>query len=82
MECKDGNDDSDFKGGGSSGTQNVLNPIGNINPNARITMEFFNGKNYREWSYLAKMAFGGAKCFGYISGRIKEPSKDDPKYKD
>lgn len=51
MECKEGNDDCDFKRGGSSGTQNVLNPIGNINPNARITMELFNGKNYREWSY-------------------------------
>lgn len=38
MECKEGNDDSDFKGGRSSGTQNVLNPIVNINPNARITM--------------------------------------------
>lgn len=44
MHDKEGNDDSNSKGDGSSGTQHVLNPDGNINPNAQITIILFNGK--------------------------------------
>lgn len=43
-------------------------------------MELFNGKNYKEWSYSEKMAIDGAKRLGYISGWIKEPSKEDSNY--
>lgn len=39
----------------------------------RIILEvFFNRKNYKEWSYFAKMAVGGIKLLRCI---------DDPKYK-
>lgn len=72
------NDVSNPKGEGSGGTQIVLNPIGNINPNAHITVEFFNGKNYKEWPYSMRMDIGGAKCQGYTNGRVKGPSKEDP----
>ena len=77
-----GKDDSNSKGDGSGGTQTVLNPVGNINPNARITVELFDGKNQKEWSYSTKMAIGGVKRLGYINGQIKEPSKEDTKYED
>lgn len=62
--------------GRSGGTQ----PVRNINPNARTTVELFNGKYYKEWSYSEKMASDGAKCLGYINGRINEPSKEDSNY--
>ena len=77
-----GKDDSNSKCDVSGGTQTVLNPVENINLNARITVELFDGKNYKKWSYSAKMAIGGAKRLGYINGRIKEPSKEDTKYED
>ena len=46
----EGKDDSNSKREGYSETQIVVNPIGNINPNARIAVELFNGNNYKEWS--------------------------------
>lgn len=61
MEGNKGSTDSNLKGESSGGTQNVLNPIGNINPNARITIDLFNGKRYRELSYSPRMAIGGVK---------------------
>ena len=53
-----------------------------MNPNTRITPTLFNGDNYKDWAYSAKMEIGGAKSLGYITGSIKEPSKTDPKYSD
>lgn len=64
MESKEGSDGSNSKEEGYRGAQNVFNPTGNINPNARITVELFNGKNYKEWSYSVRMAIGGAKRLG------------------
>lgn len=64
MGSKEGSDGSNSKEEVYSGTQNAFNPSGNINPNARITVELFNGKNYKEWSYSVRMAIGGAKRLG------------------
>lgn len=80
MASREGNEDSNPKGAGSSGTQNMFNPIGNINPIARITVFLFNGKNYKEWSYSARLANGGAKRLGYR--HIKELPKEDPNFED
>ena len=48
--------------------------------NVRITPELFNGTNYKDWAYSARMAIGGSRRLGYIDGSNKEPKKDDPKY--
>ena len=53
-----------------------------VNPNIRITPSLFNGTNYKDWAYSARMAIGGSKRLGYIDGSIKEPEKEDPKYSD
>ena len=58
MDSKARHDSSTPKVEGSSGTQSVFDPTRNINPNSRITLELLNGKNYKGWSYYAKMANG------------------------
>lgn len=41
------------------------------------------GSNYKDWSYSASMAIGGAKQLGLgIRMSVKEPKHDDPKYFD
>eukprot|EP00268_Persea_americana_P002437 TRINITY_DN107351_c0_g1_i1.p1 TRINITY_DN107351_c0_g1~~TRINITY_DN107351_c0_g1_i1.p1 ORF type:complete len:160 (+),score=24.65 TRINITY_DN107351_c0_g1_i1:437-916(+) len=62
-----------------SSSQEVANIM---NPNTRITPTVFNGDNYKDWAYSAKIGIGGAKRLGYIIGSTKEPSKTDPKYSD
>ena len=51
-----------------------------MNLNAKITPDLFNGTNYKDWAYSARMAIGGSRRLGYIEGSIKEPKKDNPKY--
>lgn len=51
-----------------------------VNPNARTTLNLFDGNNYKEWSYSDRVVIGGAKWLGCADGKIKEPSKKDPKY--
>ena len=50
------------------------------NLNVKITPDLFNGTNYKDWAYSARMAIGGSRRLGYIDGSIKEPKKDNPKY--
>ena len=50
--------------------------------NVKIIAELFNGSNYKDWAYSARMAIGGTQRLGYIDGSIKEPNKNDPKYSD
>ena len=49
-----------------------------INLNVKIIPNLFNGTNYKDWAYSAKMAIGGSRRLGYIDGSIKKP-KDNPK---
>lgn len=60
----------------------MFNPTRNINPNARISIESFNRRNYKELPYSARMAIGGTKHLGFINEHIKDPLKQDPRYED
>ena len=61
MEGKEGRTDSNSRSKSSGGTENVMNPVGTVDPDAHIAMDLFDGKNYKEWSYSARIAIGGAK---------------------
>lgn len=68
--------------GSTSNASNVQQLPGVINPNLRIAQSLFNGTNYNDWAYSARMATGGSKRLGYITGSIKEPAKEDSTYSD
>lgn len=66
---------------GESSTSSSIQQLPSVvNPITRITPNLLDGNNYKDWSYSARMAIGGAKRLGHIDGRIEEPLKDDPKY--
>lgn len=45
---------------GKSSTSNIQQiPGGVLNPNVRITPSLFNGTNYKNRAYSARMAIGG-----------------------
>ena len=58
---------------------NISSTANIVNTNTRITPILFDGNNYEDQAYSAKMAIGGPKRLGHINGSIKKPSKIDPK---
>ncbi|XP_010242385.1 PREDICTED: uncharacterized protein LOC104586750 [Nelumbo nucifera] len=54
------------------------------NPNLsslQITSMKLNEYNFREWSISARLFITGRGLLGYIDGKAKEPSEEDPEYK-
>ncbi|GFS44556.1 hypothetical protein Acr_00g0091070 [Actinidia rufa] len=49
-------------------------------PDARITCELLNGKNFAAWSRSVRLFLGGKGKSGWLLGTITKPNATDPKF--
>ncbi|KAH9657194.1 retrovirus-related pol polyprotein from transposon RE1 [Citrus sinensis] len=54
--------------------------VSNDSPSLQITTHKLNGQNFLQWSQSVKMFIRGKWKIGYLTGSIKEPTEDDPKF--